>query len=332
MKIRFSKELKKSLASAVEQCLLTKKVYLGTPSMGYRIGAYTVDKYGTLEGEDNQELLDGLALLGFVGEAEVPVWIADLAARLDGENKLLGSGEADEQLPEEAPQAVEQLPEEAPQADEKSPEEAPQADEQSPEETPQADEQLPEEAPTAPTTVRVPDINFSDTALINLRALIASRAPLLQKVLGLEEEPLFFLDVGEIKFSWFPECSDDDLDAYCLFIHALCRAAKTRQRVRGTVPPVVYENEKFAMRTFLVQLGLKGAEYKRTRELMMRNLTGNSAFRSGQPSEAWYQRWVIDRRKKASAEAETPITEEEVTEILDMESPTEESPAEEASA
>jgi len=41
------------------------------------------------------------------------------------------------------------------------------------------------------------------------------------------------------------------------------------------------ENEKYAFRCFLLRLGFIGAEYKIERKILLRNLTGSSAFKSG---------------------------------------------------
>jgi hypothetical protein len=43
------------------------------------------------------------------------------------------------------------------------------------------------------------------------------------------------------------------------------------------------DNPKYAMRTWLIQLGMKGITFKPTRKAILANLTGNSAFRT--PSE-----------------------------------------------
>lgn len=45
------------------------------------------------------------------------------------------------------------------------------------------------------------------------------------------------------------------------------------------------DNEKYAFRCFLLRLGLIGAEHKQTRKILLRNLTGSSAFKAGQPKE-----------------------------------------------
>jgi hypothetical protein len=41
------------------------------------------------------------------------------------------------------------------------------------------------------------------------------------------------------------------------------------------------DNEKYTMRTWLLRLGFIGAEYKKAREAILNNLSGNGAFRKG---------------------------------------------------
>jgi CRISPR/Cas system-associated protein endoribonuclease Cas2 len=41
------------------------------------------------------------------------------------------------------------------------------------------------------------------------------------------------------------------------------------------------DNEKYAFRCFLLRLGFIGSEYKTYRKILLKNLTGNSAFKSG---------------------------------------------------
>lgn len=41
------------------------------------------------------------------------------------------------------------------------------------------------------------------------------------------------------------------------------------------------DNEKYAFRCFLLRLGFIGAEYKEERKVLLRNLTGSSAFKNG---------------------------------------------------
>ena len=57
------------------------------------------------------------------------------------------------------------------------------------------------------------------------------------------------------------------------------------ERKRVTSEPKKSENEKYYFRCFLLRLGFSGEEYKGFRKFMMRNLTGNAAFKNGQKKE-----------------------------------------------
>ena len=41
------------------------------------------------------------------------------------------------------------------------------------------------------------------------------------------------------------------------------------------------DNDKYAFRCFLLRLGFIGGEYKTARKILLRNLTGDAAFRNG---------------------------------------------------
>ena len=88
-----------------------------------------------------------------------------------------------------------------------------------------------------------------------------------------------------IAFPWFPavdpKASDysDRMAAYQAFITLLCQTTLNTTRVNAKERET--DNPKFAMRVWLISLGMVGAEYKTARKVLLRNLTGNSAFRSG---------------------------------------------------
>ena len=44
-------------------------------------------------------------------------------------------------------------------------------------------------------------------------------------------------------------------------------------------------NEKYAMRIWLVRIGMDGDEFKQTRKILMEKLTGHSAFRTAADAE-----------------------------------------------
>ena len=70
-----------------------------------------------------------------------------------------------------------------------------------------------------------------------------------------------------------------EINHYSKFIEALCNMAIQRKRVTST--PNKSENEKYDFRCFLLRLGFIGQEYKELRKFLLRNLTGNSAFKNG---------------------------------------------------
>ena len=79
------------------------------------------------------------------------------------------------------------------------------------------------------------------------------------------------------------DSTPDEMKAYDTFICKLCELARNQKRVSATEKPT--DNEKYAFRCFLLRLGFIGAEYKTARKILLRNLEGSSAFRSGQRSE-----------------------------------------------
>ena len=88
----------------------------------------------------------------------------------------------------------------------------------------------------------------------------------------------------KISFPWFTGFpAPDEISAYAKFIGKLCGMAKTQKRVTAKEKPV--ENEKFAFRVFLIRLGFVGDEYRVARKILLKNLSGNSAFKNGVPSK-----------------------------------------------
>ena len=76
-------------------------------------------------------------------------------------------------------------------------------------------------------------------------------------------------------------CDDKELSILELtFIAALCKMSLEQKRISAKAKE--YENEKYAFRCFLLRLGFIGDEYKADRKLLLRNLSGSSAFKNGQ--------------------------------------------------
>lgn len=70
---------------------------------------------------------------------------------------------------------------------------------------------------------------------------------------------------------------------YMHFITALCDMARNQKRINTCAQKT--DNEKYAFRWFLLRLGFIGAEYKTERKILLRNLTGSSAFKGGRSDD-----------------------------------------------
>lgn len=151
------------------------------------------------------------------------------------------------------------------------------AAEKEPEEVSAEPETEPQEANVG-LTVALPREGFTDTALENLQKLVDSKASLMKKALAVDSLPVEVTD-EKVSFPWFSEADGDSAKAYTHFITALCDMAKNQKRI--TAKEKETENEKYAFRCFLLRLGFIGAEYKGERKILLRNLTGSSAFKGG---------------------------------------------------
>lgn len=131
--------------------------------------------------------------------------------------------------------------------------------------------------------ISMPKSLFTDTALENLKSLVTAKGALIRKAISATELPIL-IEEDKVCFPWFKSDADPaEVKACEVFICKLCEIARNQKRVNATEKPT--DNEKYAFRCFLLRLGFIGAEYKETRKILLRNLTGSSAFKSGQRSE-----------------------------------------------
>lgn len=132
-------------------------------------------------------------------------------------------------------------------------------------------------------TVSMPRSNFSEGALENLQALVEAKGELIRHALDVEELPIEISE-DEVSFPWFEELpTPEEIKAYTHFISALSEMAINQKRI--TVKEKEVENEKYAFRCFLLRLGFIGKDYKEERKILLRNLTGSSAFKGGAKNE-----------------------------------------------
>lgn len=146
------------------------------------------------------------------------------------------------------------------------------------------DGEEPEPEVTTGLTITIPRDTLGEGAIDNLQRLVESKGNLLRKAIGTEQLPVEVTD-ELVSFPWFPgEPTADEVKAYTHLVSAMCEMARNQKRI--TAKEKDTDNEKYAFRCFLLRLGFIGEESKTDRKILLRNLTGSSAFKSGARKEA----------------------------------------------
>lgn len=242
---------RKRLADYISGFMGTEKKYLGAPTFAYQIGYLTVSKDGAVSFEDR----------GYNSDIDA------LMAELEGqgfhtEDAIAKADTEDAAQPDEAGASAE--PEAVPA----------------------------EEGVTQPhgcgLTVTLPADSLPSEALANLTSILTAKGRLIRKALGVEALPVE-VSPDTVSFPWFEgrDLDADEVKTYTHLIAALCDMARTQKRI--TAKEKATDNDKYAFRCFLLRLGFIGAEYKDERKILLRDLSGNSAFKSGKPKSETLQ-------------------------------------------
>ena len=285
MKVNYNiqKEERKAMVAVVSKVLDTKSAYCGAPTFSYKIGAFEITKDGSLCFDDALDeatvarVRTALREEGFMSDGG-----EDEASCADTGADELSRTEAavDDLTPAET--AVEE-PAGADMA-----EVEPSQTEATEEDAPVQMETLAEPAPTEETiaesdedslSISLPRSLFTETALQNLDGLLLSKGRLIRHAFDIREVTYTLTD-DRITFAWLHGTITDKMaKAYAEFISKLCLMARTQKRV--TAKEKIVDNEKYAFRCFLLRLGMIGNAYKESRKILLQNLTGSSAFKSG---------------------------------------------------
>ena len=269
---------RKELVNVISKATGMKAVYKFMPTCNFEIGSFTVNKEGTLlidahaDNEEVARVLEAIAAASFEGETqdtqESPAEDASAEEVLAEEESLPSQ--------EDATEAAELM--ETDTTEETDNNKAEAADSMEEAETTEAEESSTPEAASERTGLTV-EIPLDKVDVGNLTKLLDAKGGLIKKALGISELPIEVLE-EKAAFPWFGELPDNDaVQAYTHFISALCQMSKNAKRV--TVTEKAVDNEKYAFRCFLLRLGFIGAEYKTERKILLKNLTGSSAFRNG---------------------------------------------------
>ena len=281
---------RKALVKVIADTTGAKAEYKGMPSAAYEIDCFTVTKDGILEFSDLSDsekveaVLEALAEAGFDGVGEAPT-----------EGGSEGTGD------------------------------------------------------TVELTVTLPLARHTGMTLRNLINLIYTRAGLLNKALG----TAFRVDAGlvealrddacvitldrlfetveayenrhdkaadglcverdKLTFSTLPVTDDPAvIRTFTTLCAMMNKQALVQQRIQAK--DIGTDNEKYAMRIWLLRLGMNGPEYKDERRILMQNLSGNCAFRTEEEKERWQQKQNEKRDALKAAKQTMEVTDDEVSE------------------
>ena len=127
-------------------------------------------------------------------------------------------------------------------------------------------------------TISIPKEKLDEQTLTNLDRILENKGMLIRHALQTDSLE-YTITESEVHFPWFTLNEPEDADAYSRFLTALIDMAKNQKRINNQ--PDTSDNEKYAFRCFLLRLGFIGTEFKNVRKVLLRNLTGSSAFRNG---------------------------------------------------
>lgn len=128
-------------------------------------------------------------------------------------------------------------------------------------------------------TVEFPLAGFTPQTLDNLTKMVAAKEVLIKAALGSADLPIQVTE-ETVSFPWFTLNDPSEAACYTQFIAALCKTAMAKKRVTAKDRGLI-GNPKYAMRCWLLSLGLIGNEFKNARKLLLAKLEGNSSFKDG---------------------------------------------------
>ena len=122
--------------------------------------------------------------------------------------------------------------------------------------------------------------SFTEEQLENLLKIVESKRELIRLAFGNADVEV---KETEIEFQFFDEMETADARTYLKFVGAIGEMAKTQKRINAKQKEIV--NPKYEFRCFLLRLGFIGDEYKEDRKILLKNLEGSSAFKTGKAGE-----------------------------------------------
>ena len=369
---KFEKNInnRKELVARISQLTGLDARYTFVPRCAYEIGAFTVEKDGTLTVEEgaDENVLQALISENMIGACIEETQPVSQEEEQSGDAPAqilrpeLGTEEWGEDDEAEAPAETSEEQEIWQPETDIFAQPAPQTvipETHTPEADPIPDaeyEQEAEEESAASLGIRDTDTAFpldaqisfpmarhTAASLINLICMIHTRGPLLSKATkgtfhvdkdlvddildrhtfrepselirfvqewDGSEEPVkgISFDEEKVTFDGFTEVKDQEhLETFMKLAAAMNKMAQTQKRVQAKATDD--SNEKYALRVWLVRLGLNGPDCKAERKILMEHLSGHAAFRTKADEEKWKARQQTKKLALKAAKEETAEAE-----------------------
>lgn len=338
---------RRTLAQRMEELTGIHPVYTRAPLYAYEIGNYTIDRDGNLlveEANADADLLqtlleEGLVTGGTAAGTENPDEdTADIGGEQE-ENPAEDGGTDEAEVTAEDGGADET---ESTTEDTGAAEGAAAGEE---EETVEAAAEKPADEAGLSVSIEMPMDRHTGASLRNLLHLVYTRSGLLHKATGgafrvadglieaIRDDSCICtvdsflrtvsdyeaqhgsamegieLTADRVRFTGFPLSEDADRMAAFGQLAALMNSqAITQKRIQAK--GVDDSNERYAMRTWFLRLGMNGDEYKRSRKLLMENLNGHTAFRTADQAERAKEKAARKRDELRAAKAAAQAKED----------------------
>ena len=113
----------------------------------------------------------------------------------------------------------------------------------------------------------------------------------------------------KVTFTGFPTAPDHEhLTAFAQLAVLMNQQAISQKRIQAK--DVNDENEKYALRTWLLRLGMNGSDFKETRKILMEKLSGHAAFRTDEEAQKFLAR---EKAKRDALKAAKQAAQEDNT-------------------
>lgn len=313
IKYAASGEQRKKLVNTLSEILGYESKYLKAPSYGYEVGSCIVNRAGDIEFPDDmtkeeiEAIVKKLTWHGFerildesteeIGNISTPEEAAleaedlteEMADDATEENVEESEDVLDETVVEEDKIAAAEDSDASKETSAESIEESeapvlPEGNFESAEATkeatgePSEETSIPEATEPKKIVIELSGSYLDEAELSRVRAIVASKATVLKKALETDDLSIERKE-DKVCFPWFTDHGiDGEAKAYMQLISGIAKRAKMLTRITATESPS--DNDKFTMRLFLVSLNFKGPEYAFARKFLLRNLSGNSGWRT----------------------------------------------------